>query len=73
MSLQGHLFRGIVIGLTISSGQALAQVYAMCGVGAGTITGNLEVPSAQIEGGIVIDGSIDCGGICGGGGTASAR
>ncbi|NBU93724.1 MAG: hypothetical protein EBS18_04125, partial [Actinobacteria bacterium] len=63
--------KSLVLGLSLVSNPAIAQVYGLCGLGAGNMTGNLEIASMQIEGGIVLDGTIDCGGICGGGGTAS--
>ena len=71
MSAKGHLFRGAIFSLAILSGEAIAQVYGLCGTGAGFFSGNIEVPEADIAGAIIIDGSVDCGGFCGGGGTSS--
>ena len=71
MSARGHLFRGAIFSLAILSGEAVAQVYGLCGTGAGYFSGDLEVIEADIAGAIAMDGSIDCGGFCGGGGTAT--
>ena len=59
MTVRGHLLRGAILGSVLFSGPALAQLYGFCGFGAGTITGDLEVPEADIEGAIVLDGTID--------------
>ena len=69
--LKSHLVRCLALGISLSSGPLLAQTYGFCGVGAGTIAGNLEVPSGQIEGVIALDGTIDCAAGCTGGGTAT--
>ena len=53
MSPKGHLLRGAILGLALTSGSALGQVLGMCGEGAGTFTGELDVLTAQIEGGII--------------------
>ena len=71
MSPKGHLLRGAILGLALTSGSALGQVLGMCGEGAGNFTGELDVLTAQIEGGIILDGQIDCAALCGGGGNVS--
>ena len=73
MSVKNHLFRGAVFGLALMAGESAAQLYGICGVGALNLTGYLAVPVTAVDGAVVIDGSVDCGGLCGGGGSASGE
>ena len=54
----------------MSSGHALAQ-FTLCGIGSGSIAGDLTAQGVTMNGIIDLDGSVDCAGIfCGGFGTA---
>ncbi len=61
------------LSLGLVSNPAIAQVYGLCGFGAGNMTGEIEMVEMDIEGGIALDGTIDCAALCGGGGTATGE
>ena len=67
----------------LSAGPASAQSIGLCGVGGTNISGEATIENTltlsgnqnleEAEGAFTVDGTIDCGLVCGGGGTARRR